>query len=86
MDTVFIKNLPSLDLHGFDRESARVAIIDFINDNIKLKNKEFVIVHGIGTGVLKATTHEVLRKNKHVLEYKICYNNTGSTIVRINVK
>ena len=81
METVFISNLPSIDLHGLDRDSARVAIIDFINDNIKLKNKEIVIIHGIGSGILKKTTHEVLKRNKNVLEYKVCYNNVGSTIV-----
>lgn len=81
METVFISNLPSIDLHGLDRDSARVAIIDFINDNIKLKNKEIVIIHGIGSGILKKTTHEVLKRNKNVLEYKVCYNNVGSTVV-----
>ena len=38
---VFIDNLPKLDLHGFDRETARVAVCDFIRDNIKMKN-EFI--------------------------------------------
>ena len=69
-DIIFIDNLPSLDLHGFDRETARVAINDFINDNIKLKNKFIVIIHGIGSGILKDTTHLTLKKNKNVLEFK----------------
>ena len=34
----FIKNIPSIDLHVYDRDSARVAVLDFINDNLKLKN------------------------------------------------
>ena len=81
--TMFISHLPKLDLHGYDRDSARVAINDFVKENIKLKNKEFVIVHGIGSGILKNITHETLKRNKNVLEYAICYNNIGSTIVRI---
>jgi len=85
METVFISNLPSIDLHGLDRDSARVAILDFINDNIKLKNKEIVIIHGIGSGILKKTTHDVLKKHKNVLDYKICYNNVGSTIVSLKI-
>jgi len=85
METVFISNLPSIDLHGYDRDSARVAILDFINDNIKLKNKEIVIIHGIGSGILKKTTHDVLKKHKNVLDYKICYNNVGSTIVSLKI-
>ena len=41
MGDIFINNLPQLDLHGYDRESARVAINDFIKDSIRknyLKN------------------------------------------------
>ncbi|HIS91030.1 MAG TPA: Smr/MutS family protein [Candidatus Faecisoma merdavium] len=84
-DIIFIDNLPSLDLHGFDRETARVAINDFINDNIKLKNKFIVIIHGIGSGILKDATHLTLKKNKNVLEFKICMFNIGCTIVNINL-
>ena len=83
--TMFISHLKSIDLHGYDRDSARVAINDFIKENVKLKNKEFVIIHGIGTGILKNITHETLKKNKYVKEYVICYNNVGSTLVRIRV-
>ena len=83
--TMFISHLPKLDLHGFDRDSARVAINDFVKENIKLKNKEFVIVHGIGSGILKTTTHETLKRHKNVVEYAICYNNIGSTIVRVSI-
>lgn len=82
-NVIFVENLPKLDLHGFDRETARVAILDFINDNIKMKNEIINIVHGRGTGILKETTHKVLRKNKNVLGYKTFYNNSGCTIVKL---
>lgn len=83
LNNIFTSNLPTLDLHGYDRESARVAIIDFINDNKKMKNDTIIIVHGKGAGILKQTTHSLLSKNKNVKEYKIDYFNDGSTIVRI---
>ena len=82
-EVIFIDNLPTLDLHGYDRETATVAIADFIRDNIKLKNDVVVIVHGVGSGVIRRTTHDVLRKNKNVLEFKVHYFNEGATIVRI---
>ena len=84
-DVIFIDSLPSLDLHGYDRETARVAINDFINDNIKMKNKFVVIIHGIGSGILKDTTQTTLKKNKHVIEYKIYPFNIGCTLVNINL-
>ena len=80
---VFIDNLPKIDLHGMDRETARVAINDFINENYKLKNSIFCIIHGIGSGILRQTTSDILRSNKKVLEYKTYYYNQGSTIVHI---
>lgn len=84
-DIIFINNLPTLDLHGFDRQTAKVAIDDFINDNIKMKNSFIVIVHGIGSGILKDTTQKSLAINKKVIEYKIYPFNVGCTIAKIDL-
>lgn len=82
-DVIFVESLPKLDLHGYDRDTARVAILDFIHDNLKTKNELISIVHGNGTGVLRNTTHNILRKHSNVLEYKTFYNNSGCTIVKL---
>ena len=84
-DIIFIDNLPTLDLHGFDRQTAKVAIDDFINDNIKMKNSFIVIVHVIGSGILKETTQKTLAINKKVIEYKIYLFNVGCTIAKIDL-
>ena len=76
-------NLPTLDLHGYDRDYARIKINEFIYDNYKMKNKKVVIIHGNGLGVIKKTTQDTLRKNKLVKEYKIDNFNDGQTIVVI---
>lgn len=80
---LFLDRFPTLDLHGYDRETARVAINDFIRDNLYMKNEICLIVHGIGSGVLRKTTHEVLRKNQNVAQYQIHYFNQGLTIVQL---
>lgn len=85
LNSIFTNGLPHLDLHGYDRETARVAINDFINDNRKLKNDKFVIIHGIGSGILRKTTLDTLKRNKIVLQYSINFFNAGSTIVHIKV-
>jgi DNA-nicking Smr family endonuclease len=82
---IFVDNLPKLDLHGFDRETARVMVLDFIKDNIKMKNEIINIVHGHGSGILKDTVHDTLRKNRNVIEFKTFYNNDGCTIVKIKI-
>lgn len=84
-DLIFIDNLPKLDLHGFDRETARVAINDFINDNYKMKQRFVTIVHGIGSGILRTTTNETLKKNKKVVDFKTFYYNNGCTVVQIDI-
>ena len=83
---IFIDNLPTLDLHGLDSMTARVYINDFINDNYKMQNEFIVIVHGIGTGILRKVTFDTLSKHKKVLEYKSYYYNNGCVIVKISSK
>lgn len=84
-DVIFIDSLPKLDIHGFDRETARVAINDFIRDNKIQKIDIFTIIHGQGSGILKKTTSETLLQNKSVLEFKTYYYNSGCTIVKIDI-
>lgn len=84
-EIIFTESLPKIDLHGLDRDTARVYTNDFIKENIKLKNEFIVIIHGIGSGILKKEVHSTLSKNKNVIEYKTIYNNNGSTIVKINI-
>ena len=84
-EVIYIDNLPTIDLHGFDRDYARVKTLEFINDNIKMKNEIICIIHGRGTGIVKEEVHDTLKKNKNVLDYKLFYNNIGCTIVKLNL-
>ncbi len=82
---IFIDNLPKLDLHGLDREEAKFYLEEFINDNLKLKQEIIVIVHGIGQGVLKETTHQHLKRNKNIIDFKTFYYNHSCTIVQLKL-
>ena len=84
-EVIFIDSLPKLDLHGFDRETARVMINDFVKDNIVMKNEIILIVHGIGNGIIRSTTQETLKKNKYIVDYKIYPFNVGCTIAQIKL-
>lgn len=83
--TMFYNNTPQLDLHGEARDSARILVNEFIEDNYKLKHDKLLIIHGIGSGILKKEVHEVLKKNKKVKRYKLDNFNSGCTIVEIDV-
>ena len=82
---IFLNRYPTIDLHGFDRESARVATDDFVSENLILKNEIIVIIHGIGGGIVKASVHEALRVNKNVIEYKTDNFNSGCTIIKLKI-
>lgn len=84
-NVIFIDNLPTIDLHGYDKEYANVKINEFINDNKKMGNEIVVIIHGVGSGILRKQTNLTLRKNKNVVDYRLFYNNVGSTIVKIRI-
>ena len=75
--------LPSLDLHGESADISRILVDQFILDNYKLRNYKVVIIHGIGTGIVRKAVHLTLKKNKLVKNYKIENFNNGCTIVEI---
>ena len=83
MEDIFIKNLPFIDLHGYDIESARVATNDFINDNIKLRNKKIVIIHGIGYGILRDEINRRFKRDKRVKKLYLSIDNAGCTIIEL---
>ncbi len=83
VNDIFLDNLPNIDLHGFDRESARVITNDFIDEAQRLRYKKILIIHGIGTGIVKKSVHQTLKKNKKVISYKVDAINNGCTIVEI---
>lgn len=75
----FTYYLPTLDVHGFDRDYTILKLREFIEDNLKLGKYHIVIVHGKGTGILKNTIHNYLKKDKRVIEYRINISNLGQT-------
>jgi len=77
------KNLPSIDLHGYDRYSAVILVKEFKNDQCKLGNKLLLIVHGKGSFILRDEVHKTLKKIKEVKDFKIDMFNEGTTIVEL---
>ncbi|MDD6223956.1 MAG: Smr/MutS family protein [bacterium] len=80
---MIFKNTPTLDLHGMDREITKVLVKEFIYDNYRMKNQKVVIIHGKGTGILKKTVHEVLKRDRLVEKFYLDFFNIGSTVVTI---
>ena len=80
----FLDILPRIDVHGFSRDMIVYILNDFINDNIKLRNKKIIIVHGKGEGILKTEIHDLLKKDKRVKCFYLDTFNIGQTIIELN--
>ena len=76
---------PSIDLHGEFAVTAYTVVHDFITDQIKLKNKYVLIIHGKGSGKLKEEVHHILSQDKRVVKYQLDGFNLGQTIVELRV-
>ena len=85
MKDIFLNNLPFIDLHGFDTESARVATNDFIDDSLVLKYNKVLIIHGKGKGLVKKSVHETLSQRREVIKFHTDNLNDGCTIVYLTV-
>ncbi len=79
----FTENLPKIDLHGETRETADFLVQEFIRDCDKQGLKKVIIIHGIGTGILKKQVQETLKKNKSVEKFYVDFFNVGCTIVEL---
>lgn len=84
-EVIFTRDLPNIDLHGLDRDTARVKVLEFIKDNKTMKNEIICIVHGVGSGTIKNEVHITLKKSKDVIDFKLFYNNVGCTIAKIKI-
>lgn len=79
-------NIPTIDLHGEDRKTAELLVKQFLDDLCKLKYEKGLIIHGIGTGILKKQVQEVLKKDKRIEKYYVDFFNIGCTVVEFKKK
>lgn len=74
---------PEIDLRGMDALEAEAVLANFL-DTAFLANLEQVrIIHGKGTGVLRKTVRELLKRNKHVKDYRLGVYGEGEDGVTI---
>ena len=83
-----IKPSPFLELNviGMTVQEALPDVADFIDGAVVSNLAEVRIVHGMGTGKLRAGIHEFLRTHKNVAEFRLGKygeGETGVTIVKI---
>ena len=78
-----MSKIPKIDLHGEEVALVYALVTEFINDNIKMGNKEIVIIHGKSTNILTKEVHRILKENKNVQNFALNNWNLGETIVNL---
>ena len=74
---------PRIDLHGEERALVYALVNSFLKEQLKLGNKEVVIIHGKSTNILTKEVHLVLKENKLVKDFALNNWNLGETIVQL---
>ncbi len=75
-----------LDLHTFSPKDVKDLVPEYIGECLRRGITEIRIIHGKGTGTLKATVHAVLKKDPRVAGFKdavIEAGGWGATVVRL---
>ena len=78
---ILYEKMPKLDLHAEIVSMVEVLVNDLIKENILLKNKSVLIIHGKSTNILTKEVHKVLKNNKNVFDFYLDNWNLGQTIV-----
>ncbi|MCM8711269.1 endonuclease MutS2 [Clostridium sp. SYSU_GA19001] len=77
----------SVDLRGMDSEEAVYNTDKYLDDAYRAGLGEVTIVHGKGTGILRQTINEMLRKHPHVKSYRLgSYGEGGTGVTVVELK
>ncbi|NUQ92657.1 MAG: endonuclease MutS2, partial [Gemmatimonadaceae bacterium] len=72
-----------IDLRGMRADEAEVAVMHGLDSAIRADLKELRIIHGKGTGALRAIVNEMLRKDTRIRGFRAGAWNEGGTGVTI---
>ncbi len=75
-----------LDLHAFSPKEVKDLVPEYIEECLRRGITEIRVIHGKGTGTLKAIVLSLLEKNPHVAGFKDAGTGAGgwgATLVRL---
>lgn len=86
IEDIFIKNLPTLDLHGEISNIMPTLVKDFITTNYIMGKNKLIVIHGRHGSILKQALHKYLKSDNRVSKYYIYNMNDGITIIELKPK
>ena len=82
--TAAAKTVPmEVDVRGMNLEEATEAVDTYLADAVMAGLNEVSIIHGKGTGVLRAAVHDELRRCKYVKSFRLGVYGEGESGVTI---
>lgn len=73
----------SIDLRGMDSEEAIYNVDKYLDDAYRSGLGEVTIIHGKGTGVLRQSINDMLKRHPHVKSYRLGNYGEGGTGVTV---
>ena len=74
---------PEIDLRGMESIDAVIAAEQYLDSAVMAKMKTVTIIHGKGTGALRAAIQQMLRKNKAVKNFRLGRYGEGESGVTV---
>lgn len=71
----------TVDLHGIRVEEAKELFLDTLDLCLRDGVDQLRVVHGFGTGKVKAAIYEILKSSRHVKNFRTEIGNQGVTVV-----
>lgn len=83
-----LKNVStSVDLRGMDAQEAIYTVDKYLDEAYVAELKEITIIHGKGTGVLRNTITDMLKRHGHAKAYRLGnYGEGGSGVTMVELK
>jgi dsDNA-specific endonuclease/ATPase MutS2 len=72
-----------LDLHTFRADDCADVVDEYLRAAHEAGLRSVRVVHGKGTGAMRATVHAVLERSELVARYRLDDANWGATIVEL---
>ena len=74
---------PQVDLRGMEAIEAIAVAEQYIDSAVMAKLSTVTIIHGKGTGALRAAVQQMLRRNRHVKSFRLGRYGEGETGVTV---
>jgi DNA mismatch repair protein MutS2 len=76
-------NTPTLDLHGLRHHVGEERMRRYMEDAVRNRQTEVLVVHGKGRGVMRDVVDEWLKAHAHQVIEAIPMNDDGAKLVRL---